>query len=277
MPFDRSWRAVFRPWENDDGYFAALPRVRPSARAEFDRPTAYACAELSRLAYQPDAERRRRALEPVGLRELGVVRVGSTVCLAVRAERAVVAAFRGTMEPENWRTNFDGLPLPWGPHGRVHAGFRAALERIWPALLPHLGGDTPLVYTGHSLGGALAALSSVLRPAAVTYTFGAPRVGTRSFVRGVADASVHRVVHGADVVPTLPPSAVGYRHAGRLWYIDPVGALHDAPPRLRVYAARISTVRDIRDLREEAPPALADHAPAGYVARLAALLGEAPT
>ncbi len=273
VPIDRSWRAVFRPWEVGEDAFAGLPSpVALSAGRGFDPGTAAALAELSRLAYQPDDGKRRRALVRAGLRERASVAVAATRALVVEAPHAVIVAFRGTMEPENWRTNLDGMPTAWGERGRVHAGFRAALERLWPAIVPHLDGAPAVVHTGHSLGGALATLAAARRAPTVTYTFGAPRVGTRSFVRALGDAAVHRVTHGADVVPALPPSAAGYRHAGAHWYLDPDGTLVERPPRLRVYAARATTAFDVRDLRAEAPPALADHAPHAYAIRLAALL-----
>ena len=66
---------------------------------------------------------------------------------------------------------------------------------------------------------AARALQADLRATAV-YTFGGPRVGGQDFFTaytpGLGDRTF-RVVHGDDIVPTVPPSLGGnFRHVGRL-------------------------------------------------------------
>ena len=71
------------------------------------------------------------------------------------------------------------------------------------------GPPLPVFVTGHSLGGALALLTTrFLLPDATgaCYTFGAPRVGDYEFFRRVK-TPVYRIVNSSDVVPRVPPGA----------------------------------------------------------------------
>jgi hypothetical protein len=92
-----------------------------------------------------------------------------------------------------------------------------------------------LYVTGHSLGGAMAAMMAVMlrherkfsRDGDLTdrlravYTFGQPMLGDHRFARACGrDAflreKVIRYVYDSDVVPHLPPKTTGpYRHFGR--------------------------------------------------------------
>src|SRR5258708_4320788 len=92
-------------------------------------------------------------------------------------------------------------------------------ERVGPP-------DGQLIFTGHSLGGALAVLAAARAAAArraisAVYTFGMPRTGNAAFAddynRRLGDRT-YRLVYGSDIVPTVPPSAdpkLPYRHVGR--------------------------------------------------------------
>ena len=61
------------------------------------------------------------------------------------------------------------------PTSYPRAGFRTALEDVWPELETVLDKVAqPIFYTGHSLGGALAMLAASRRPPLALYTFGAP-------------------------------------------------------------------------------------------------------
>ncbi len=89
-----------------------------------------------------------------------------------------------------------------------------------------------LYITGHSLGGAMAALAafrvasdpsyaSVVAKVRAVYTFGQPMIGNAAFVsecdkHEVLREHVYRHVYGNDVVPALPPTAAGdFQHFGK--------------------------------------------------------------
>ena len=99
--------------------------------------------------------------------------------------------------------------------GRVHAGFLEELAAVQGSVVEELmkagGKARPLYVTGHSQGGAEAALATPAFLAggfavAETYTFAAPRAGNVAFVATVPAAfPVHRIEFGDDIVPHVPP------------------------------------------------------------------------
>lgn len=72
-----------------------------------------------------------------------------------------------------------------------------------------------IIFTGHSLGGALANLSSLTfveehpnkYPKLLLYTFGQPRVGNHNYAdyHNKLIPNDYRVVHHLDPIPHLPP------------------------------------------------------------------------
>ena len=153
----------------------------------------------------------------------------------------IILAFRGTEKLADWATNLDldqEIWPPTKPLGRLHCGFYTALRSVWPTVTQRLqqlqANNQPIWITGHSLGGALAAIAcATLRlqadpPAKVmgAYTFGQPRVGDARLARSFdADFKDHffRVVNNNDSVCRIPP--LEYEPMGSLVYFDADGAL----------------------------------------------------
>uniref|UniRef100_A0ACD5ZNA9 Uncharacterized protein n=1 Tax=Avena sativa TaxID=4498 RepID=A0ACD5ZNA9_AVESA len=194
-----------------------------------------------------------------------------------RAENAsiVVVAFRGT-EPFNmqdWSTDVNLSWLGMGAMGHVHAGFLKALglqeedgkdaSRAFPKDAPNGAApvgksiayyklrevireqlkqhpDARLVVTGHSLGGALAAVfpallalhkeTDILARLGTVQTYGQPRVGDDAFVKFLRDevekkaaAAYYRIVYRYDIVPRVPfdiPLLAEFAHGGTCVYYD---------------------------------------------------------
>ena len=82
-----------------------------------------------------------------------------------------------------------------------------------------------VICTGHSLGAALATVMASRIDAEELYTFGSPRVGTRSFINEMtADGITHyRFVNNNDIVTRVPLALMGYKHHGELCYINHYG------------------------------------------------------
>src|SRR5262249_15248766 len=121
--------------------------------------------------------------EPTDFFNLG----NTQVALLVNEDlRCAVLVFRGTLGFGHWITDSKVIPVDWVPGaGKVHTGFRDALEKVWSRIESRLRNfPHPVFYTGHSLGAALASVAvarivmegRIPRPAAL-YTFGSPRVG----------------------------------------------------------------------------------------------------
>lgn len=188
-----------------------------------------------------------------------------------RSGKVAVLCYRGT-EPTNlinWMTDADVIPERMtyqigDPRATVHAGFyrnvratryevvtalrracrglsvRAPLPDDTDATLRRTGRLQALYITGHSLGGAMAAMMGVMlrherkfadgssrdggdltgRLKAV-YTYGQPMIGDHRFARACQKDpflrdNVIRYVYDSDVVPHLPPRTTGpYHHFGR--------------------------------------------------------------
>src|SRR3954468_25068953 len=109
---------------------------------------------------------------------------GLRTVLAVETIRSVTGSGKVEAEdPSDIGTNLAFLPATWGTGGRVDGGFAAALEQAWPRISIALdkAPEGRIIYTGHSLGGALTVLASSRRKPSRAYTFGAPRVGDAEF------------------------------------------------------------------------------------------------
>jgi hypothetical protein len=146
----------------------------------------------------------------------------------------LAVAFRGTDDFWDVINDADAWPTTLADHGdmvQVHAGFLRAFEAIWTTLRHEIEKAEAehhveyYVFTGHSLGGALAHLlcGHIRRNGVVLITFGMPRVGDRAWVRVVEDRAWRavRVVHNLDCIPTVP--GFPYKHAGKLLHIDGQG------------------------------------------------------
>ena len=159
------------------------------------------------------------------------------------------------------------------------------LPELFPGATAHLGflthftglkltgGKTParVICTGHSMGGALAALGATWAalqfPAAEIrcITFGAPRVGNSRFIRAFKTlvGMRMRVVHGADPVPAVPPPlryshfqpAVFLRRSGKLEW-EPEGwhrrvALALSDHHMLKYISSVSAVLEVKEGEKE--------------------------
>lgn len=156
--------------------------------------------------------------------------------------RVGVICFRGT-EPTNvldWLTDVSYEPEVVEGAGRIHGGFYRSVEALWPAIGAELRGALEgapgvaplkaLYLAGHSLGGALAAVTAALlghrdectlARAALrgVYTYGQPMIGGVDVAQRCDELFGHvvfRHVFGRDVVPQLPARAAGrFAHFGR--------------------------------------------------------------
>jgi hypothetical protein len=96
-----------------------------------------------------------------------------------------------------------------------------------------------LVFTGHSMGGAVASMAAIdalypkgylrplISPSRVSViTVGQPRLGNKPFTRlfnSVGFKRVLRAVNYTDPVPHLPGMILGYRHSLREIFLDEFG------------------------------------------------------
>ena len=125
---------------------------------------------------------------------------------------------------------FNAGVADWPHGGKVHQGFKDALEEVWLDLLPYIkqldSKGRKIWMTGHSLGAALATLcASRYGNVQQVYAFGCPRIGNDVF-RDKLDVKIYRIVNNDDIVARVPPPGA-YVHVGELKFIDEDGILQD--------------------------------------------------
>jgi len=217
----------------DEYNLNAFARFAPTGG--FDNDTALAMAWMSQLAYETRLPDKIRAISAsFGLSEVRILQqpVKSTLPLSdtrgiiANKDNALIIAFAGTdpLKLLNWVSDF----YLGQPSADVHEGFQDAAAAVWPvvgaAIQRCMEERRPLFVTGHSLGAAIA-LATVDRArrekgldSAQVFVFGAPRVGRADFVadyNAAFGSTTYRLVHGRDIVATVPPTELGFRHVGR--------------------------------------------------------------
>lgn len=247
--------------------------------------------------------------------------------------RVAILCYRGTPPTSviTWLTDFEvepvtiPVPAPSGTGvGAVHGGFyrnvrstrfkivgllqdaiagKSVLEHAEdPNSEPPAHGLEVLYVTGHSLGGASAALFAALlvaepstygglEPATyreigerlrAVYTYGAPMTGDPAFADACNDdpflgTKVIRYVYANDVVPRVPPRASGtFKHFGQEYRYVPTGRnghwRHGRPRRqlrnvLQLTTAPLAVVAKTLALTRRVPfhASLSDHFPQYYI------------
>jgi len=217
----------------------------PTARAAYSDRTAWLMAELSALAYlqfESKNDKHQKAQLLATLKEGGFTRTkffnapktGTQAFLTVKPKAFAVLAFRGTeKDGKDIKTDLNARFYN-SASGKSHRGFCEAYYSIEPEVREAIDAelkkqtDLPIFITGHSLGGALATVAAQELEEAYTisacYTFGSPRVGSAEWSDSLK-TPVYRVVHGADGVPMVPPSAL-FRSA--LLWASNIPVLHFA-------------------------------------------------
>ncbi len=194
----------------------------------FSVPMAWWLGELCRLAYTPDHRELLRDREGVLPRRDALLRERAPFCEVhsvhktanhasiyrpVKGEGPTIVCFRGTSKTRQWIMNAVARPHRWRrfrfekdlESAFVHSGFYVLFKRVWSqmhATLEEL--PRPWIFTGHSLGGALAMLAGAVAEPDLVCTFGMPKVGNGDFYSIKGGQRVWRLVNESDLVPRLP-------------------------------------------------------------------------
>src|SRR5215212_490690 len=162
MRFDNSWKAVFVPGDGTSYFEKHRDRPFDTATTTYSPINAWWLAEISRVVYRHDKVTRAQILTEAGFFEREFFDKDGTQCAFLESlpgglhPSLAVLVFRGTEEFRDWLADANALRVSWGGTGRVHDGFRRALNTVWEKVAALLiTSDKPLYYTGHSLGAAL--------------------------------------------------------------------------------------------------------------------------
>lgn len=285
IPYSATKKDLFTPWMRTD-YFS---HGEAAGTASF-------AAEVSRLAYcrkQPslsfDSDLIRSVLGKIGFADCKFFESpdasskGGTHCFTAvgtdqeSGKKIGVVSFRGTDadDPTDIGDDADFILKPWEVGGLVHTGFAKALAQIRPALDDAVKAiRLPILFTGHSLGAALATLAASLYGGATAgsalYTFGSPRVGNGGFVATFDAMQVQRYVDCCDLVARVPLPEMGYIHVAAPRYIDRDGLITVDPPDSLTESDRVAAeidylLRYAWKIGDVGVRDLADHAPVNYV------------
>lgn len=193
--------------------------------------------------------------------------------------RMVLIAFRGTEPSELKDVKADIKVIKEkSVVGRVHRGFKGALDGVWPSLLDHVKrvrtNNQKIWVTGHSLGAALATLATARLqisndiPVQGLMTFGQPRTGNKEFATAFDSAmvgKVYRFVNNTDLVTRVPPPKA-YYHVGRRIYFTRDGRATNELSRVQRFLDRLSARRS--DLGKLGTKGMKDHIMDLYVKRV---------
>jgi len=147
----------------------------------------------------------------------------------------IVIACRGT-EPtqlNDIKADLRAVPVMAETVSRVHKGFKAEVDDLWPMvqedILRKANLDKTLWFCGHSLGAAMATIMASrckynidLNDPVELYTFGSPRVGWRGYCNSL-NVTHHRWVNNNDIVTRVPLAIMGYVHHGEEHYMNAYG------------------------------------------------------
>jgi len=166
-----------------------------------------------------------------------------TFGMACITANEVYFVFQGSESRSDWLNNFKIIRKEF--HGiKAHKGFAEAAQSVLADVVSIIAANQgkDIVITGHSLGGAIAALIAVaLRPQQVELiTFGQPRVASSRQLRLALYGEYIRVVNGSDVVPRKP--WLGYSHAGTCAYITNGGQILIDPSEFLMFRDRLVTL-----------------------------------
>ena len=134
--------------------------------------------------------------------------------------RKQTLSVRGTaVKPNIWQ-DIETALVPDSILGiSLHSGFQADAAAILEDARPHVRKDFPLRITGHSLGGAVAAILGMYFEkegyiVERVVTFGQPRFSVEE-LDTISLSNTMRVVNDQDVVPMIPPNSVfgAYQHS----------------------------------------------------------------
>jgi triacylglycerol lipase len=180
----------------------------------------HAC--IARLAYKDLDKEVRKEWKALGFTSVKFIDIDGAQAYILGNKERITVAFRGTEVHEKSDIAAD-LEF-WHERG-FHEGFYEEYEKVQLQVHSEVAKllgrkKRPVYVTGHSLGAAIASIFCFHYPQAIAlYTFGCPRNAAWSKVKELT-VPHFRCVNNNDIVPKVPPVALGYKHHGLLYYIN---------------------------------------------------------
>jgi hypothetical protein len=242
---------------------------------EIDFAALHGDAERAHTAYAPEAAIRAQYPAVTRISVPG----GTDVLYFLEQDdraRTQYVTVRGTIDKKNLSEDLDihvqqdaetGIP--------IHAGFDVTADILYIDLKPHLKQGYKTYLTGHSLGGAIAAVLAIYasrdgHDVVRVVTFGQPRFTTEAGVEQLADIPIIRVVDENDMVPMLPPATKRHAQYGPYEHTGQEIILLDGPHYVFLSSHDANRIAIGEFWRSMKYTNLNDHKMTNYLARLAA-------
>lgn len=191
-------------------------------------------ARLASIAYSDDTKEVRKKAKELGFTDIEFYNRDGAQAYRFQNKTDIVIACRGTQPTEfnDIKADLKAAPVIAETIGRVHQGFKAEVDDLWPMVkedLQAVGKTRKAWFCGHSLGAAMATIMASRcncdpeQPnIEEVYTYGSPRVGWRKYCHSL-DVTHHRWVNNNDIVTRVPLVIMGYTHHGKEHYLDSKG------------------------------------------------------
>ena len=193
-------------------------------------------AQLSSVAYLNLAEA-KKASRKLGFTTVEFYDRDGAQAYRFQNKTDLVIACRGTQPTEFQDLGADmrAWPVVAETVSRVHKGFKKEVDDLWPMISEDIDRKSNLKkdlwFCGHSLGAAMATImasrcmftESLGNPVEL-YTFGSPRVGWKGYCNSLGVVH-HRWKNNNDIVTSVPPRFMGFKHHGTEHYINAYGNL----------------------------------------------------
>ena len=205
-------------------------------------------AKLASIAYSDDTKQVKKDVKALGFTEIEFYNKAGAQAYRFQNKDDIVIACRGTQPSEfnDIKADLKAAPVMAETVGRVHHGFKAEVDELWPMVLEDLrecGKTRKAWFCGHSLGAAMTTIMASrceddpdMPNIEEVYTYGSPRTGWRKFVNSL-NCKHQRWVNNNDIVTRVPFAIMGYKHDGCEHYLDSKG----------VYRPKIGIVARIID------------------------------
>ncbi|MBT5636975.1 MAG: lipase family protein [Candidatus Peribacter sp.] len=207
------------------------------AEGKIDWPRVKKYAKLSDLAYKSEKDVKSEKISGFGEELYTKILDGvesRVILITDHKNKLHWVAIEGTANKTNVKLDAEYLKEKDPTLGIwVHKGFHKLATAVYNDLKPKLVPGYKIRVTGHSLGGAAAAVLSMMYSVEGTLeecvTFGQPKVTNEKGVKKYWDLPIIRIVDNKDIVPLVPPLTIisaihgTYRHVGVEVILKPSG------------------------------------------------------
>lgn len=150
-----------------------------------------------------------------------------TQAIILEMDNEIIVSFRGTSSIYDVLTNIFCLNHKIDNTDMyVHKGFYDAVISVYKKIIPLIRNDKKVCVTGHSLGGALAMIFTLLYKSEFNnddiylYTYGAPRCGNFEFAKKMNELkNFYRITMRNDIIPKFVYKYY-YYHCGEHYHIN---------------------------------------------------------